>query len=646
MHASSRQSFLCAMVLLAMAGATARGQESHSMNYRMEGVVTEEGTNRPVPGAVVQVLIESERQTDNRVRSAATDAKGRYSLLLPLGHAWEWNLVLPAGYLPVQANPLEQFATTPEQPAFQKDYQVRRGTPWPVVVHLPAAAPRSRTVLILSQQREGAPFSTFGEVADDGRCVVTMPSDGAGEFIIHCGDEGRVLTAPGDMKLQVTKGFRTDHVSELRSLSDGAIELRDEDGRTAKLHGLQATLKDRAVTLIVEMKAAAGPEKKQIVGRVTNSQGEPIAGAEVMVAMHAGQGSAATSWSAVSQAYGAFQLAIAPTPAEARISLVVTKDGFGGIDTEPRAVDFAKSSSVDVGEIKLSPGGFVRVRVVDPDGKPLAGAIVEPTGSYAARTQIARTDAEGFCTLKNLSTEIVPVFARFGKLSTSTKLPLVDGDSEPVVLKLSPPRDVPATASAALPKALKAGTPAPELQIAAWSDGKARKLADYRGKVVVLDFWGVWCGPCINSIPAMKQLHDKYKDEDIVFLSIHTAGTDMSVIQKLLKQQEWQTIAGLDAGDDIESSATVDAFAVRQFPTVMVLDRQGKIAFNSADLPGDPEQARKQFMKQAEEDAKSLGLPWPIDKDATQEQIVERISRLQVLSFSREIDQALKSNAE
>ena len=637
MHAPLCRLLRCAAILWAMTSAPALGQESIDANYRMEGVVTEAGTNRPVAGATVQVLIESEHQADKRVRRATSDSQGRYSLPLPVGHAVAWLLQPPAGYVPGKVLDSEAFATTPEQPAFQKDYQVRRGTAWPVVVRLPADAPRSRTVLFLSQQREGELFSAFGEVADDGRCVVTLPSDGAGEFHISCGDQERVLVAPGDMKLSVAKEFRTDRVSSLHPLAGGDIELRDEAGRKATLHGLQATLKDRAITLVVEMKVAAATTERHIVGRVIDTQGEPLGEVEVKL------GNAAT---AISEANGVFRLAISQFPEGEPVSLVVTKDGYGGIDTESRAVEFDTSQSADWGEIKLSPGSFVRVRVVGPDGKPLAGAIVEPQNGFAARAQIARTDAEGFCTLKNLPAGVVPVFARFGTLAASTKLPLMEGDSEPVVVKLSPPRDVVTIARAGRPKALATGALAPELQIAAWSDGKARKLADYRGKVVVLDFWGVWCGPCISSIPAMKQLHDKYKDEDVVFLGIHTAGTDMSLIQKLLKQQAWQTVTGLDAGDDIDNSTTVDAFSVHQFPTVMVLDRQGKIAFNSADQPADPEQVRKQVMKQLEEDAKSLGLPWPIDKDASYEQIIERLSRLQVLNYSREIDQVLKSKAE
>ena len=46
-------------------------------------------------------------------------------------------------------------------------------------------------------------------------------------------------------------------------------------------------------------------------------------------------------------------------------------------------------------------------------------------------------------------------------------------------------------------------------------DGSTLKLSDYEGKLVLLDFWGTWCGPCMQEVPALVQLYNKYKNQPL-----------------------------------------------------------------------------------------------------------------------------------
>jgi hypothetical protein len=83
---------------------------------------------------------------------------------------------------------------------------------------------------------------------------------------------------------------------------------------------------------------------------------------------------------------------------------------------------------------------------------------------------------------------------------------------------------------------------------------------------------------------SLKALEEKYADQDVVFLAIHTAGTDMAIIQRLLNQEEWRVITAIDAGEDLQGSITAERYVVNGYPTVMVLDPSGKVHFNTGDF--------------------------------------------------------------
>src|SRR4029453_366226 len=82
----------------------------------------------------------------------------------------------------------------------------------------------------------------------------------------------------------------------------------------------------------------------------------------------------------------------------------------------------------DVGQIRLGKGHSIRLRVVGPQDEPLVGALVEPSGEYAARAQAVTTDEKGECEIRNLKKGLQQFNARYGNLLAQTKL-IVGGPS-------------------------------------------------------------------------------------------------------------------------------------------------------------------------------------------------------------------------
>ena len=103
-------------------------------------------------------------------------------------------------------------------------------------------------------------------------------------------------------------------------------------------------------------------------------------------------------------------------------------------------------------------------------------------------------------------------------------------------------------------------------------DGNTVKLSDYKGKVVIIDFWATWCGPCRRGIPEFIELQSEYGEDKLVILGVSVDQGDLSVVPKFAKNYEINYPV-LYANEDIQRKYG----PIRSIPTAFIVDRTGKV---------------------------------------------------------------------
>lgn len=114
--------------------------------------------------------------------------------------------------------------------------------------------------------------------------------------------------------------------------------------------------------------------------------------------------------------------------------------------------------------------------------------------------------------------------------------------------------------------------PAPNFTVKNLS-GETATLEKFRGKVVLLDFWATWCKPCVKSMPALQQLHERYSGRGFTVLGVSTDVNAEKVVPRFIAKRKISYPIFLDS----ETEPAWEKYRVIVVPMLFLIDRKGQI---------------------------------------------------------------------
>ncbi|MDP9084404.1 MAG: TlpA family protein disulfide reductase [Pseudomonadota bacterium] len=125
------------------------------------------------------------------------------------------------------------------------------------------------------------------------------------------------------------------------------------------------------------------------------------------------------------------------------------------------------------------------------------------------------------------------------------------------------------------------GGPAPAFTLTALT-GQQSALSQYKGQVILVNFWATWCGPCQQEMPLLDQMYKKYKPAGFTLIGV-SVDKEAAVVQELMARKPVSFPVLLDPANQVSRAYHVD-----EMPSSVIIDRKGEIRYiHRGYKPGD-----------------------------------------------------------